>query len=196
MERNIGIPTQYRGRHYRSRLEARWACFFDLVGWRFEYEPCDFDGWIPDFVLCEFHPVFIEVKPVLEFPADVAAKIDATACRQEVLILGMTLLRNAPPFHDEPPDLGWLRQGSEEGGCPEEEGGWWWERATCGVWTPRQGLPPRFGFCHSVGHFQDRITGYYDGGCCGGGDPRLKVDALLDLWAQAGNHTQWRKETL
>ena len=32
-------PTLYNGRRYRSRLEARWAAFFDLVRWPFEYEP-------------------------------------------------------------------------------------------------------------------------------------------------------------
>ena len=26
------IPTLYRGRQYRSRLEAKWAAFFDLAG--------------------------------------------------------------------------------------------------------------------------------------------------------------------
>ena len=26
------IPTYYNSRLYRSRLEARWACFFDQIG--------------------------------------------------------------------------------------------------------------------------------------------------------------------
>jgi hypothetical protein len=43
------IPTTYRGRRYRSRLEARWAAFFDLLGWRHEYEPFDLGSWSPDF---------------------------------------------------------------------------------------------------------------------------------------------------
>lgn len=30
------IPTTYQHTLFRSRLEARWAAFFDLVGWRFE----------------------------------------------------------------------------------------------------------------------------------------------------------------
>jgi hypothetical protein len=58
------IPTIYRGAQFRSRLEARWAAFFDLAGWRWDYEPCDFDGWIPDFVLFGAHgPIYVEVKP-------------------------------------------------------------------------------------------------------------------------------------
>jgi hypothetical protein len=49
--RIAAIPTQYAGVNFRSRLEAKWAAFFDLNGWAWEYEPIDFDGWIPDFLL-------------------------------------------------------------------------------------------------------------------------------------------------
>jgi hypothetical protein len=42
-------PTMYNGVQYRSRLEARWAAFFDLIKWRHEYEPIDLPGWSPDF---------------------------------------------------------------------------------------------------------------------------------------------------
>jgi hypothetical protein len=47
----ICFPTTYAGTNFRSRLEARWAAFFDLCGWRWEYEPSDERGWIPDFLL-------------------------------------------------------------------------------------------------------------------------------------------------
>lgn len=60
------IPTHYNGINFRSRLEAKWARFFDLVGWRYEYEPVDLNGYIPDFVL-KFGkmPVYVEIKPSL-----------------------------------------------------------------------------------------------------------------------------------
>ena len=45
------IPTVYAGVRMRSRLEATWAAFFDLIGWRWSYEPIDLDGWIPDFAI-------------------------------------------------------------------------------------------------------------------------------------------------
>lgn len=50
------IPTRYGSVEYRSRLEARWALFFDYVGLRFEYEPGPFFwqdrlGYLPDFKL-------------------------------------------------------------------------------------------------------------------------------------------------
>lgn len=44
-------PTTYADVRFRSRLEARWAAFFDLAGWKWEYEPLDLKGWVPDFVL-------------------------------------------------------------------------------------------------------------------------------------------------
>jgi hypothetical protein len=50
------IETAYKGYRFRSRLEARWAVFFDALGVRWEYEPEGFDlgpdGWyLPDFWL-------------------------------------------------------------------------------------------------------------------------------------------------
>lgn len=48
------IETMYSGYRFRSRLEARWAVFFDALGIRYEYEPEGFvldDGtwYLPDF---------------------------------------------------------------------------------------------------------------------------------------------------
>lgn len=50
------VQTRYNQRHYRSRLEARWAVFFDVLGLPFEYEPEKFQvsanrRYIPDFWL-------------------------------------------------------------------------------------------------------------------------------------------------
>jgi hypothetical protein len=58
------IPTEYAGSMFRSRLEARWASFFDLCGWRWTYEPDDMDGYIPDFKLWFRTPLLVEVKPI------------------------------------------------------------------------------------------------------------------------------------
>lgn len=57
------IPTRYAGTQFRSRLEARWAAMFDLLGWRWEYEPIDLRGYIPDFVIEDGRRI-VEVKPV------------------------------------------------------------------------------------------------------------------------------------
>lgn len=62
------IETQWKGYRFRSRLEARWAVFFERLGWRWEYEPQGFekDGvkYLPDF---QIHPTeelsyWVEVK--------------------------------------------------------------------------------------------------------------------------------------
>ena len=59
------IPTHYNGINFRSRLEAKWARFFDLLGWKWDYEPVDFDGYIPDFYLHGDRPCFVEIKPAM-----------------------------------------------------------------------------------------------------------------------------------
>lgn len=65
------IPTKYRGISFRSRLEARWAIFFDVLGIKYDYEPEAFelDGYcyLPDFWLLE-QKIFYECKP--EWPTD------------------------------------------------------------------------------------------------------------------------------
>lgn len=59
------IQTTYAGVNFRSRLEARWAAFFDLANLKWEYEPFDLEGWAPDFLLrTSVCNVLCEVKPV------------------------------------------------------------------------------------------------------------------------------------
>ena len=60
------VQTEYKGYLFRSRLEARWAVFFDVCGIRWEYEPegillSDGTRYLPDFYLADFHCYF-EVK--------------------------------------------------------------------------------------------------------------------------------------
>lgn len=61
------IETQYKEYRFRSRLEARWAVFFDALGIKWEYETEGFDlgeaGWyLPDFWLPAYR-LWIEIKP-------------------------------------------------------------------------------------------------------------------------------------
>lgn len=60
------IETYYKGHRFRSRLEARWAVFFDAAGIEYEYEPEGYrleDGtlYLPDFYLPK-EDVHAEVK--------------------------------------------------------------------------------------------------------------------------------------
>ena len=69
------IPTTYRGIRMRSRLEARWAAFFDRLGWEWEYEPdhpkhkCAqsiymwLGGWLADFHIVD-PDIYIDIKPL------------------------------------------------------------------------------------------------------------------------------------
>lgn len=64
------VETSYKGYRFRSRLEARWAVFFDAMGldWRYEHEGLHtpYGAYLPDFVVfSKFNPgdyYFVEVK--------------------------------------------------------------------------------------------------------------------------------------
>lgn len=66
------IETVYKGYRFRSRLEARWAVFFDALGVKWEYEREGFeleDGtrYLPDFWLPDIEcGVWFEVKPSID----------------------------------------------------------------------------------------------------------------------------------
>jgi hypothetical protein len=59
------IETLYSGCRFRSRLEARWATFFNTLGipWEYEKEGYEIEGirYLPDFWLPE-QDCFIEIK--------------------------------------------------------------------------------------------------------------------------------------
>lgn len=62
------IQTNYKGYLFRSRLEARWALFFDEMCIKYEYEPEGFtlsngDSYLPDFYLPE-SDTYLEVKAI------------------------------------------------------------------------------------------------------------------------------------
>jgi len=70
------IDTEYNGYRFRSRLEARWAVFFDSlhIKYRYEVEGFDLDGvyYLPDFWLPHIVPelaadgwgLWVEIKPL------------------------------------------------------------------------------------------------------------------------------------
>ncbi len=64
------IETIYKGYRFRSRLEARWAVFFDSLGIPWIYEPEGIDlgnglRYLPDFYLPDCKQ-FFEVKGILD----------------------------------------------------------------------------------------------------------------------------------
>jgi hypothetical protein len=60
------IETRYAGYRFRSRLEARWAVFFDALNLEWKYEPEGFDlnglPYLPDFFIKSWN-CYAEIKP-------------------------------------------------------------------------------------------------------------------------------------
>lgn len=69
----IPKPTWYDNYFFRSKLEAKWAVFFDLLKIKWGYEPESFtcddgsqytpDFYLPDVYLRKIKGVYIEIKP-------------------------------------------------------------------------------------------------------------------------------------
>jgi hypothetical protein len=77
------IETIYGGYRFRSRLEARWAVFFDAVGLPYDYEKEGFilddcTKYLPDFWLPSLN-LWVEIKPDLE----IAAYTELDCCHLE-----------------------------------------------------------------------------------------------------------------
>ncbi|MES3006150.1 MAG: hypothetical protein V4751_00090 [Pseudomonadota bacterium] len=63
----------YEGLDFKTRLDAQWAAFFDLAGWRWWTNPVPVGNWRPDFKVsfdCDhsecggMHTLFLSVLPV------------------------------------------------------------------------------------------------------------------------------------
>lgn len=67
------IETQWKGYRFRSRLEARWAVFFEALRLDWEYEPEGFEtraGWyLPDFYIRDMD-TWVEIKPTRALSED------------------------------------------------------------------------------------------------------------------------------
>ncbi len=174
------IPTRYKGRLYRSRLEARWAAFFDLAEWKTEYEPLDLDGWSPDFLIDEYVQILVEVKPQSSYFQEDSFYFDyvsAGICKAVLLLTNEIL-----PYHG-------LLAGQEEelhtiGKIIVQEAGLMESPAVVGVFW---GNSYRVGLCVESEHWQDLITGQ-QGEC-------FVVDNgdVPFMWQEAANRTMFLK---
>jgi hypothetical protein len=166
--------TTHENINFRSRLEAKWASFFTALKWEWDYEPVDFEGWIPDFAIYGKHDViYVEIKPVFKFPDDIAKEIEASGCEEEVLICGISP-KVARPHHSV---AGWLRDGTNRV----------WDMAPMSKWGYR------YGFCHDSESYRDRITGIDTGFPNGDSLWESNVrEEINTLWAKATNKVQWK----
>lgn len=105
------IETTYNGYKFRSRLEARWAVFFDACGIKYEYEPEGYvldDGvcYLPDFLLhgIEAVPggkVYVEVKGyVTEKDIDKVRKFGKSG-NPIVMVGNIPKCNNYDDFHND-----------------------------------------------------------------------------------------------
>jgi len=63
----VPIDTLYAGHYFRSRLEAKWAVYFDAIGVKWTYEPEGYvlpsgAKYLPDFYFPDYK-VYGEIKP-------------------------------------------------------------------------------------------------------------------------------------
>lgn len=97
------LPTTYKGHRFRSRIEARWAVFFDVLKIGYEYEPEGYslaDGtlYLPDFMLPQMESWY-EVKGAPPTQEEVTkAKLLAAGTNQCVYIAFGNFSSGHPPF--------------------------------------------------------------------------------------------------
>jgi len=202
------IPTLYAGVRFRSRLEARWAAFFDIVGWRWEYEPFDYAGYIPDFAILGKIPLLVDVKPATTAP-ELWARVRVLAplvreWRHDVLVLGASPTIPLYGYEwsgelDEFADgtrckypgryedqwalglLGELSYWRDDEEFSDDDETHCYSHAVCARCPDCEG----FAVAHKYQSYARRPCGYYDGSTYPEADPR-------GAWAAATNAVQWK----
>lgn len=99
------ISTNYGGLIFSSRLEARWAVYFDYLEVGYDYEPERFDlpsrPYLPDFYISDQYSdneFWLEIKP--KFPTELEQELMAELC-WETELNGMILYGGIPsPWED------------------------------------------------------------------------------------------------
>lgn len=160
----FGIPTTYKGVRFRSRLEARYAAFFDEVEWPWQYEPIDLSGYVPDFILgLESGDVLFEVKGSVEDEAVAKSKIEASGWTGEAVVASGDIVGSR---------IGTMLSGSHIG----------FEWGDADLF-----------FCISCGrvslHSSDAS---WHCRRCGESEGHVGVFNALPAWVAAGNRVQWR----
>lgn len=154
---------------------------FDQLEWRWEYEPLDLNGYIPDFVLMFHQPLLVEVKHEFTTAALVkhCRKIEMAGWDGEAIVLGATPELGAPHESWGAAPFGLLGERFDFDGQP-----WGWSEAypfrcrRCG----------RVSFLHDSCSWACRVNGCHEGN---GHIGQLDV-ALTEGWRMAHEATAWR----
>jgi len=192
----FGIPTTYAGTRFRSRLEGRWAAFFDLIGWRWIYEPFDTADWIPDFLVQGDALFLVEVGPC-EFWSDYSAKAAKPIAAFPPVNVYCERIAHETCGHgddyvvSDAPERVTLIVGTvplvdDAAGLLTSDGTWFGtEHAIWGICSACRQIT----VTHATGIYRHFPCGHYTGGDTG--SPIPDPD-LLRLWNQAANPVQWR----
>lgn len=97
------IQTEYNGYKFRSRLEARWAVFFDSLNIKYVYEPEGYefnDGqrYLPDFFFPEYE-LFAEVKGVMNNESEQKIEKFAFEGNKKICVLDSYFFENGCPLY-------------------------------------------------------------------------------------------------
>ena len=194
------IETKYAGTIFRSRLEARWAAFFDTLGWNWIYEPFDLDGWSPDFLLKPISPkragVLVEVKPITVFCQNTADQITKSLFKTnnelEPMLVGLE-----PIFYDETWEnggskIGWLAERFPPDCIMGIDDSWAWGGAPLrDLLMPLENDFPDGGlladFCHEEQDYTCRLTNYYEGN-----SGYMSPNICRDYWGEACNKVKYQ----
>lgn len=165
-------PTMYGGVLFRSRNEARWARFFDLINERWVYEPrrfkvpcggtMDDESYLPDFLLPDAYAgrgMWIECKPQYpdHFEGFLAAGLGQVTHQRVVVVWGSMLewalgaLNGGEPDEHRAGTRVFTRLGCALG-CETCETGWWFacEHGSYDVDSVTY-CPTRCGICNTFG---------------------------------------------
>lgn len=188
------IPTKYRGYRFRSRLEARWAIFFDHmeIPWRYESQGYTVKGrpYLPDFYLPDC-ATWVEVKGE-EDELDHSLMMTAAQflpSRRAKKTRGPSLLILGPiPDAPEFGDVGWLgidvleqwqgelQWGRETFACSIRRGDW---QCECGVHLQGRDPSGPGDICEHLAEFSTRCTPW----------AALETDFIGQWWG-FGNYQQ------
>lgn len=191
----------YNGRSYRSRLEAKWQCMFDYLGWQSEYEPVEINGYNPDFIIrctSSSYPtnsIIVEVKPSVMIDDKL---INETLLKYETAKAHILIVSDFPFLSELMDDQIPIGVGSQYFGVDTKPDNWD-DEDVFGKWSPNL---PRSDmhklFMKGIDDFSsDNVL--WDGMVRGTVErkqfitPRYpEYQKLVSMWTACGNKTQFK----
>ncbi|SMD02282.1 hypothetical protein [Novosphingobium sp. B1] len=187
--RRSSKPTLYQGINFRSRLEARWAAMFDVLGWTWEYEPETPGAYIPDFLIHGVHgrQMYVEVKSFVDFVQNreaIVAKAEGALGFDVPFLVVTDQFERAIGFEELV--LGEIYNAEGEDSK--------FERDNALIFQPgKQAHGLEFDLAGEFGSWRGLLTGAYDGNGLFEVSLLPKSD-LMRMWSRAGNAIQWKPD--